>query len=187
MIRLVILDFGDTIFHAVEDGRSKATGKWEVLERDDAGRPTIVAPPSRPGIAEATFDNVQEVLHELRRRGTWLSVASSADVEYTPNMVEAFHMGALFRHAFMAKGDINGDCSRKGDWIEAIIHSFNIAECQDKPLQPSEVLFVDDLIRCLQAATKSVAGIKTCIALSSSEQSFNYLLDVIDEINEEDE
>ena len=181
-IRLVIFDFGDTLFHAVADNRSRGSGRWEVLERDGAGRPTAVAPPDRPGMAEATFENVQAVLHELRRRGTWLGVASSADPAYTPYMVEAFEMGALFRHAFMAPGDINGNCSRKGDWVEAIIHAFNIAECQDVPLQANEVMFVDDLLRCLEAVRRKVPGIHAIMSTPRMPGGLDYIPEVIAEI-----
>ena len=185
MIRLIIFDFGDTLFHAKEDSRSKGTGEWVVLERDEEGRPIKVAPPDRIGVAEYTFDYVQEVLHDLRyNRKMWLSVASSADVEYTPQLVEAFEMGALFRHAFMARGDWNQDCSRKGDWIEAIIHDFNIGECQDDPLDPSEVMFIDDLARCLNAARKKVQGLNTIMSFPRTEEGMRYLYHVLEEFNE---
>ena len=186
MIRLVIFDFGDTLFHVEDDERSKGTGQWEVIERDEEGRPTRVAPPDRVGKVECTFEHVQEVLYDLREREIWLSVASSADVIYTPQMVEAFEMGALFRHTFMARGDSNQDCSRKGDWIKAIIHDFNIGECQDEPLQPGDVLFVDDLARCLNAAAKTVPGVKTCMSFPRTEEGMRYIYHVIEEFNEDD-
>lgn len=181
-VRLVIFDFGDTLFHAVPDPRAAGTGRWEVLDRDGAGRPTTVAPPGRPGVAERTFDRVQEVLHELRRRGIWLGVASSADPAYTPFMIEAFEMGALFRHAFMARGDSNGDCSRKGDWVAAIIHDFNIGECQDDPIQPDQVMFVDDLARCLDAVLRRVPGVHVVMSCPRLPEGLAYILDVIEEI-----
>nr|MDO8113872.1 hypothetical protein [Candidatus Sigynarchaeota archaeon] len=188
MIRLVIFDFGDTLFHGEDDSRAIATGKWEIIERDEHGRPSIVAPPSINGKVECTFPGVQEVLHELRWRGTWLSVASSADPEYAPCMIDAFDMGSLFRHAFMAnKGDWQQNCSRKGDWVAAIIHDFNIAECQDEPLKPSEVLFVDDLMRCLKAVANRVPGIHVVMSLARGSNGLRYIFDVIDEINEESE
>ncbi|MEX2683634.1 MAG: hypothetical protein Q6373_018810 [Candidatus Sigynarchaeota archaeon] len=184
MIRLVIFDFGDTLFHVEPDPRSAGTGKWEVLERDEAGYPVVVAPPSRKGFVERTFPHVQEVLRELRRRGIWLGVASSAEPDYTPFMIEAFEMGALFRHAFMAqKGDYQQDCSRKGAWVEAIIHDFNIAECQDEPLHPSEVLFVDDLARCLSAVKKRIPGINVVLSMPRTGEGLRYIFEVIDEIN----
>ncbi|MHA1371276.1 MAG: hypothetical protein ACTSRA_16360 [Promethearchaeota archaeon] len=187
MIRLIIFDFGDTLFHSVNDDRAKGNGRWEVLERDGKGRPTRVASPNKAGMAEATFDHVQEVLHELRSRGIWLSVASSADVIYVPQMVEAFEMCSLFRHAFMARGDWNKDCSRKGDWIKAIIHDFNIAECQDDPIQANEVLFVDDLVRCLNAAKESLPGINLCLSMPRTDAGLRYIFEVIEEINGKDE
>jgi predicted phosphatase len=184
VIRLVIFDFGDTLFHAEPDPRSAGTGKWEILERDDAGWPTVVAPPDRKGVVERTFPHVQEVLREQRRRGTWLGVASSAEPDYTPFMIEAFQMGALFRHAFMAqKGDYMQNCSRKGDWVEAIIHDFNIGECQNEPLQPSEVLFVDDLARCLNAVQKRVPGINVVLSVPRMGEGLRYIYEVIEEIN----
>ena len=186
MIRLIIFDFGDTLFHSEEDARSVATGVHVVLERDEYGFPTGVAPPTRYGIAEFTFPHVQSTLRELRRRGTWLSVASSADPEYAPYMVEAFEMGTLFRHAFIAeKGDWQGDCFHKGEWVEAIIHDFNIAECMDWPLDPSEVLFVDDLARCLKAVHDRVPGINVVISMPRTDEGLRYIFDVIDEINGE--
>ncbi|MHA1684455.1 MAG: hypothetical protein ACTSUE_26190 [Promethearchaeota archaeon] len=184
MIRLIIFDFGDTIFHAEPDSRSRGTGTWEVLDRDAFGHPTCVAPPDRIGMVEKTFEHAQEVLRELRKQDIWLSVASSADVIYTPQMVEAFEMGALFRHAFMARGDWNQDCSRKGDWIEAIIHDFNIGELQDDPLSPGEVLFVDDLQRCLNAAKKKVPGIQLCMSFPRTDDGMKYLFHVLEEFNE---
>jgi FMN phosphatase YigB (HAD superfamily) len=184
MIRLVIFDFGDTLFHAEADPRSVGTGKWEVLERDGAGWPTAVAPPDRKGFVEKAFPHVQEVLRELRRRGIWLSVASSADPDYTPFMIEAFGMGALFRHAFMTqKGDYQQDCRRKGDWVEAIIHAYNIGECQDDPLKPHEVLFVDDLARCLSAVQKKVPGINVVLSVPRMGEGLRYIYEVIEEIN----
>jgi FMN phosphatase YigB (HAD superfamily) len=45
MIRLVIFDFGDTFFHAEPDGRFAGSGRWDVLDRDDHGWPTVLAPP----------------------------------------------------------------------------------------------------------------------------------------------
>ncbi len=184
MIRLVIFDFGDTLFKAEPDPRSAGTGKWEVLERDEAGWPTAVAPPDRKGVVERAFPHVQEVLRDLRRRGIWLGVASSAEPDYTPFMVEAFGMGALFRHAFMAqKGDYLQNCSRKGDWVDAIIHSFNIAECQDDPLKPHEVLFVDDLARCLNAVQKRVPGINVVLSMPRMGEGLRYIHEAIDEIN----
>ncbi len=164
-----------------------ATGSWEVLDRDARGWPTVVAPPDRPGKAECTFLHVQEVLHELRRRGIWLGVASSADPDYTPFMVEAFGMGALFRHAFMARGDINQDCSRKGDWVAAIIHDFNIGECQGDPIQNFEVMFVDDLVRCLQAVERKVPGVHAVMSMPRTDVGLRYILDVIEEINGDDQ
>ncbi|HME52136.1 MAG TPA: hypothetical protein VKM55_07955 [Candidatus Lokiarchaeia archaeon] len=184
MIRLVIFDFGDTLFHAEEDARSIATGAWVVLDRDEEGFPTVVAPPSRYGIAECTFAHVQSTLRELRRRGTWLSVASSADPDYAPFMVDAFGMGALFRHAFMAeKGDWQGDCSQKGEWVDAIIQDFNIAECIDSSLDPSEVLFVDDLSRCLKAVQDKIPSIHVVMSMPRTEEGLRYIFNVIDEIN----
>jgi len=186
VIRLVIFDFGDTLFHAEPDHRSAGTGKWEVLERDDAGYPTVIAPPDRKGFVERAFPHVQEVLRELRRRGIWLSVASSAEPDYTPFMIDAFGMGALFRHAFMAqKGDYLQNCNRKGDWVKAIIHDFNIAECQDDPLHPPEVLFVDDLARCLSAVQKMVPGINVVLSAPRMGEGLRYIHDVIEEINAE--
>lgn len=184
MIRLIIFDFGDTLFFSDQDERSTGSGRWEVLERDAKGRPTCVAPPKRRGRVERTFKHVQEVLHDLRTKGIWLSVASSADVLYAPMMVEAFQMGALFRHAFMARGDWNQDCSRKGDWIEAIIHDFNIAETQDEPLKPSEVLFIDDLVRCLNAAMKKVPGIHACMSFPRTDEGMKYIYHVLDECDD---
>jgi hypothetical protein len=103
-------------------------------------------------------------------------------------MIEAFGMSALFRHAFMAqKGDWQQNCSRKGDWVAAIIHDFNIAECQDTPLDPSEVLFVDDLPRCLKAVQDKVPGIHAIISMPRTSEGLRYMFDVIDEINEESE
>lgn len=186
MIRLVIFDFGDTLFHAEADPRSTATGRWEVLERDGAGWPTVIAPPDRAGIVERAFPHVQEVLRDLRHQGIWLGVASSAEPDYTPFMVEAFNMGALFRHAFMAqKGDYQQNCSRKGDWVAAIIYDFNIAECQDAPLHPSEVLFVDDLTRCLNAVRQKVPGINVVLSVPRMADGLRYIHDVIAEINED--
>ncbi|MBN2150311.1 MAG: hypothetical protein JW839_02580 [Candidatus Lokiarchaeota archaeon] len=186
MIRLVIFDFGDTIFKSGPDPRSTGTCKWEVLERDEDGWPTVVAPPDRKGFVERAFPHAQEVLREMRRRGIWLSVASSAEPDYTPFMVEAFDMGALFRHAFMAqKGDYLQDCSRKGTWVEAIIHDFNVAECQDDPLEPREVLFVDDLARCLDAVKKRVPGINVVLSMPRMEEGMKYIYEVIEEINAE--
>jgi predicted phosphatase len=184
VIRLVIFDFGDTLFHAEPDSRSVGTGKWEVLERDDAGWPTVVAPPNRKGVVERAFPHVQEVLRELRRRSIWLGVASSAEPDYTPFMIESFQMGALFRHAFMAqKGDYLKNCTRKGDWVVAIIHDFNIGECQEEPLQPSEVLFVDDLARCLNAVQKKVPGINVVLSVPRMGEGLRYIYEVIEEIN----
>lgn len=186
MIRLVIFDFGDTLFHAEADPRSAGTGRWEVLERDDDGWPTVVAPPDRKGIVERAFPHVQEMLRELRRRGIWLGVASSTEPDYAPFMVEAFGMGALFRHAFMAqKGDYQQDCTRKGDWVAAIIHDFNIGECQDQPLRPAEVLFVDDLARCLLAVQKKVPGINVVLSVPRMGEGLRYIYEVIEEINAE--
>ncbi|MHA1793949.1 MAG: hypothetical protein ACTSVI_15010 [Promethearchaeota archaeon] len=184
MIRLIIFDFGDTLFHAVKDSRARATGKWEVIERDEQGWPTVVAPPFREGIAEKTFKNVQKILRKLRAEGMWLSIASSADVEYTPKMVEAFEMCTLFRHGFMARGDWNQNCSRKGDWVEAIIHDFNIGELQDDPLEPGEVLFVDDLPRCCEAVRKKVPGINVCLSFPRTDEGLGYLIHVINDLNE---
>ncbi len=184
MIRLVIFDFGDTLFRTEPDPRSVGTDKWEVLERDEAGWPTVVAPPYRKGFVERTFSHVQEVLRELRRRGTWLGAASSAEPDYAPYMIEAFDMSALFRHAFMAqKGDYLQNCTRKGDWVEAIIHDFNIGECQDDPLKPYEVLFVDDLARCLNAVQKSVPGINVVLSMPRMDEGLRYIYETIDEIN----
>jgi len=186
LIRLVVFDFGDTLFHAEEDPRSVATGTWVVLDRDEEGFPTAIAPPAIHGMAELTFPHVQSTLRELRRRGTWLSVASSADPDYAPFMIEAFEMSALFRHAFMAeKGDWQGDCSLKGEWVEAIIHDFNIAECVDWPLDPSEVLFVDDLSRCLKAVHDRIPGIHVVMSMPRTEEGLKYIFDVIDEIDAE--
>ena len=186
LIRLIIFDFGDTLFHAEEDPRSIATGEWVILDRDEEGFPIAIAPPSRYGMAELMFPSVQSTLRELRRRGTWLSVASSADPEYVPFMVEAFGIGALFRHAFMAeKGDWQGDCCKKGEWVEAIIHDFNIAECVDEPLDPREVLFVDDLSRCLKAVHDKVPGVHVVMSMPRTEEGLRYIFDVIDEIDHE--
>jgi predicted phosphatase len=186
VIRLVIFDFGDTLFHAMADPRSTGTGKWEILEMDGAGRPTVVAPPDRKGIVESAFPHVQEVLHELRHRGTWLGVASSADPDYTPFMLDAFGLSALFRHAFMAqKGDFQQNCGRKGDWVAAIINDFNIAECQDTPLDPREVLFVDDLARCLHVVQKKVPGINVVLSVPHMGDGLRYIYEVIEEINAE--
>jgi FMN phosphatase YigB (HAD superfamily) len=186
MIRLVIFDFGDTLFHAEEDARSVATGEWVVLDKDEEGFPTTLAPPARYGMAEFTFPHVQSTLRDLHRKGIWLSVASSADPTYTPFMIDAFGMSALFRHPFMAeKGDYQGNCCRKGEWVEAIIHDFNIAECMDWPLEPQEILFVDDLTRCLMAVKEKVPGIHVVMSMPRTEEGLKYIFDVIDEINRE--